>query len=196
MSAGVLTMMRPRADRSLRLGVVVGAVVCAAALGGAALVASQSGGSSAPAVDHAKRSALVEWERSVRPLISSAGQVVALGPRTGIHDIGTRAEPDAKLHDMATGWESRLSTLRDEIAQLDAPPFISPAAVLLDRAMAGYVTASHDLVLATTARGARRTSLLDAAAAAGKNADHLYDDATAAIAQWRSRLGLSPDWSG
>ncbi len=196
MSAAVLTSLRPRANRSLRLGVVAGALVCTAALAGAAVLAGQGGSGSTPRVDPAQRSALVAWEDAVHPLVQSAGQVVALGPRTGIADIAEGKEPDAQLQQMAAGWERRLTVLQRQVAALSPPEFLEPAAATLNDAMAGYVTAASELSAAATAHGARRTSLIAAASAAGKNADHLYDQATAAIAHWRSRLGLPTDWSG
>lgn len=198
MSASVLTALRPRADRNLRMGVVVGAVVTVAALVGAGLAASQSGGSS-PATQHGNasaRSALVSWEGAVHPLVVSAGQVVALGPRTGVAAVAHPTLPMAQLHHMASGWATRLSALQQQVAGVRAPGFLHDADSLLDQAMAGYVTAANDLLTATTARGWRRTALLNDASAAGKSADHLYDLATAAIAAWRVRLGLPADWSG
>jgi len=198
MSAGLLMSLRPRSGRSLSVGAIAGIVVCVAALAGAALIASHSSsqpGTTIPANERAQRVALVSWESAIHPSVVAAGQVVALGPRTGVSDVANRTQPDAKLRAMATGWASRLTVLASQITAVTTPVFLTSVHELLDNAMSQYVAATHALVAATSARGARRTSLLVAATAHGKNGDHLYDEAAAAIAGWRARLGLAPDWS-
>ena len=131
----------------------------------------------------------------MQPLIQSAGQVVALGPRQGAQQIETGEFPAATNRHMAAGWVARLTTLRGQIASLPSPDFLGNVRGLLDRSMAGYVAASQDLLMASTATGPRRTALLAASTTAGRGADRLYDQATAAIAAWRTTLGLPADWS-
>ena len=100
------------------------------------------------------------------------------------------------LRQQATGWVRRLTELRQQIAAAPTPAELRPALALLDTAMAGYVTASRDLLSASGALGAPRSQMLAAASAAGKAADTSYDQGTAAIAHLRSQFSLSPDWSG
>ena len=190
--------MRPRNARSIRIGVLAGIVVCALALVGAAVVGSHPSpdGSASNATARQQQATLISWEADVHPLVVAAGQVVALGPRQGVSEVANRTKPADQLHRMAAGWHGRLVALTAQLAATPTPNFLARAHALLNRAMTGYVDATKSLLAATTARGLRRTSLLAAATAAGKTSDRIYDDAVAAIAQWRSRLGLAPDWSG
>ena len=194
----MLTSMRPRSGRSVSIGALVGIVVCAAGLAGVALVGSRSSssrGTTLSSAERAQRAALVSWEAEIHPAVVSAGQVVALGPRRAVSEVANHTQPDAQLRGMAIGWHARLVVLRAQLAAVAAPPFLQSAKTLLDLAMAGYVNSARSLLLATNAHGARRTSLLVAATANGRAADHKYDEAVAAVASWRSRLDLAPDWS-
>lgn len=139
---------------------------------------------------------LTRWEADVHPLILSAGQVVALGPRQGVQQLEGHEFSAATNKQMAEGWVARLTQLRAQLTALDAPIFMAGAQSLLDRSFAGYITASQDLLAAATTTGARHTGYLDNANAAGRAADRLYDQATAAIAAMRAHLGLAVDWSG
>jgi hypothetical protein len=143
----------------------------------------------------ARQAALVSWEAAIQPLVSSGGQVVALGPRTSIAQLQEHKVTDVEMRTMASGWVRRLSELQQRIAAVPTPGSLRTAHDLLGRAMSGYVTASRDVLEATSVTGARRTQLLQAAAAAGKAADHSYDLAVAAIAAQRAELSLPTDWS-
>lgn len=185
----------------MSVGAVVGIVVCMAALVVAALLASNHPSSSSrrttlTAAQRAQRAALTSWEMQIHPAVLSAGQVVALGPRQGVSEVANHTQPAMELESEAIGWHARLVVLRQQIAAVSTPAFLQPAHDLLDRAMTDYVGAARALFMATTARGGRRTSLLAAATAHGRAADHLYDEAVAAVAGWRTRLGLGADWSG
>ena len=199
MSAGMMTALRPRSSRSVSVGALVGFVLCASVLAGAALIASRSSSSSrgttTSAAVRAQRAALVTWEAAIHPAVLAAGQVVALGPRQGVSEVANRSQPAAQLRTMAIGWHVRLTVLASQIATAPAPSFMRSAGVLLNQAMAGYVHAARSVLLAIPARGARRTSLLSTASADGRAADKAYDAAVADIAIWRTRLGLAPDWS-
>lgn len=183
-----------RQGRSLRLGAVAGVVAAVAVLLVVALLAS--GTSSHSAAPKPDASALVVWEAAVQPLVTSGGQVVALGPRTAVAQLAQHKVTDAAMKDMASGWVRRLSQLDGQIAAVPTPDFLRPSHALLGSAMDGYVTASRDVLAATAATGARRDQLLRDASAAGKAADHDYDRATAAIAALRAQLSLPTDWSG
>ncbi|MDX6197548.1 MAG: hypothetical protein QOJ79_699 [Actinomycetota bacterium] len=196
MTSMALTIGRrgSRQARSLRLGAAAGIGAAMLSLVVVALLSSR--GSSKPAHDLAARqSAVSDWEATVHPMISSGGEVVALGPRTAVADLAQRKVPDARMQQMATGWVRRLSELREQIAAVPTPTELRPAHALLDSAMAGYVSASRDLFDAASAIGQRRTALLEAAAAAGRTADHEYDQAMATIARLRAQLDLPTDWS-
>src|SRR4051812_13592070 len=167
--------MRGRGDRqarSLRLGAVAGIAAGLAALLTVALISSRT--SSGPDLA-SRQSAVTTWEDTVHPLLTNGGQVVALGPRTAVAALTQQTMTDAEMHGKATGWVRRLSELRAQIAAVQPPASLRKAHALRDTAMAGYVTASRDLLDATAATGARRTQLLSDAAAAGKAADHNYD---------------------
>jgi hypothetical protein len=184
-----------RQGRSLRLGAVGGIVAAMALLLVLALLSSrgpQSGGHSDLG---ARQAALVSWEAAIQPLVSSGGQVVALGPRTSIAQLEEHKVTDVQMRSMASGWVRRLSELQQQIAAVPTPGSLRTAHELLGTAMSGYVTASRDVLEATSATGVRRTQLLKAAAAAGKTADHSYDLAVAAIAAQRAELSLPTDWS-
>jgi hypothetical protein len=178
--------------RSLVLGVAFGVLAALMVAGVMSL------GSSGPRPDVAaeRRTAIVTWQAAVHPLVLSGGQVVALGPRTGIGQIQEGKLAPGVLADMAGGWARRLSALDAEIAAVPTPEFLRPAHALLNDAMDGYVTAARQLLAAATATGARQAELLAAAAAAGTAADRTYDRAIAAIAEWRAQLSLPTDWSG
>ena len=201
MTVAVLGIYR-RSGRSLLIGSAVGiiaAVLLAAVLSTTGVLSSGSSAtrpSSASALFADRQAAIVRWEALVQPLVRSGGQVVALGPRTGIGEIQRRKLSTPVLQNMASGWVRRLSTLNQQIAVIPTPDFLRPAHALLSEAMDGYVSASRNLLAATTATGARQTQLLDEAAAAGTAADRTYDRATAAIADWRAQLNLPTDWSG
>jgi hypothetical protein len=191
---------RMHSRSSQRWGALVGILVTFAAIAAFALVAGGhrggvTAGNRPSAAVVAQRAQLTTWETAVAPLIQSAGQVVALGPRQGAQQIETGKFSAATNRHMAAGWVARLTALRGQIAALPSPAFLGKARALLDRSMAGYVAASQDLLAATFATGSRRTTLLDASTTAGRTADRLYDQATAAIATWRDTLGLPADWS-
>ena len=201
MTVAVLGIDR-RGGRSLLIGSAVGIVAAAtlaAVLSTTGVLSSWSSDtqpSSASALFAERQAAIVRWEALVQPLVLSGGQVVALGPRTGIGEIQRRKLSTPVLQNMASGWVRRLSALNQQIAAVPTPDFLRPAHALLSEAMDGYVSASRNLLAATTATGARQTQLLDEAAAAGTAADRTYDRATAAIADWRAQLNLPTDWSG
>lgn len=199
MSAGMMTVLRPRTRRSASAGALVGIVVCASVLAVAALIASRSSSSSrsttSTATVRAQRAALESWENAIHPAVLAASQVVALGPREGVSEIANRTQPTAQLRVMTIGWHARLTVLADQIAAVATPTFLRSAHVLLNQAMAGYVHAARSLVLAVPAHGARRTHLLSTATIDGRTADKVYDAVVADIAMWRTRLDLAPDWS-
>ena len=184
-----------RQSRSVRLGATAG--IAAALIGLLVFAALSSRGSDENLHGLAARqAALVDWEDAVHPLISTGGQVVALGPRGAVADLAQHKVADAQMQGMAGGWVRRLTELRQQIAAVATPPQLQTAHQLLDTAMAGYVTASEQILAATSATGARRTELLNQATAAGQAADHQYDLAVAAIARLRAELDLPTDWSG
>src|SRR5438067_4840649 len=190
-----------RTRRALRWGVVAGVLTTLSALAVVSVVAG--GHRSRASADHrhqvvlaAHRAQLAQWEAAVHPLILSAGQVVALGPRQGAQQLAGNEFSAATNHHMAEGWVTRLTQLRAQLAATKAPGILTDAQSLLDRSLAGYIAASQDLLAASTATGARRTSLVNSADVAGRAADRLYDQATAAIAALRARYGLPVDWSG
>jgi hypothetical protein len=183
-----------RHSRSLRLGAVAGIATGLVVLLVFALLASRHSSSGATNLA-ARQDAVSAWEDAVHPLITSGGQVVALGPRTAAADLASHHGTDAQLRVMATGWVRRLSGLRTQIAAVPTPAQLRSAHDLLDTAMGGYVTASRDLLEAASVTGPRRSELLAEAAAAGKAADHTYDQAVTAIANVRAELDLPTDWS-
>lgn len=191
----MLTTFRPRWGRSVSLGVLAGFLFCAVVFAGVALIASHSSKRTTTSVSPAQASTLVTWENAIHPLVLAASQVVALGPREGVSEVANRTQSMAQLRTEAIGWHVRLTALASQIANVSAPPFMKASHDLLDQAMTGYVNAAHSLLLAVPAHGVRRTSLLAAATADGKAADHLYDEAVSVIAAWRTQLGLAPDWS-
>jgi hypothetical protein len=184
-----------RQSRSMRLGAAAGVVAGLVILLVFALVSSRPSDDGAPDLA-ARQAAVLDWEDAVHPLISSGGQVVALGPRNAAADLAAHKVSAAQMQTMASGWVRRLSALREQIAAVPTPPSLRSAHDLLDTAMAGYIAASEDLLAAASATGARREQLLNEAATAGKSADHTYDLATAAIARLRTELDLPTDWSG
>jgi hypothetical protein len=186
----------PRRARSLRIGAVVGIAAGLAVILLVALLSSRSPSGGAAEERAAQQLAVDDWENAVHPLVLSSGEVVARGPRTGVADLAGRKVGDARMRTLASGWVRQLSELRTQLAAVATPVALRPAHDLLDTAMAGYVTASQDLLDAASATGARRAGLLTAAAAAGKAADRQYDQAAAAIAHLRAALNLPTDWSG
>ena len=200
MTAAVVAVGR-RGGRSLLIGSAVGvvtALLLAALLLSYDVLPSRSAApqpAAAGTLLAERQAAIVRWEEAVQPLVLSGGQVVARGPRTGIGDIERGTFPTLVLQDMASGWVRRLSALDQQIGAVSTPDFLRPAHALLGEAMEGYVTASQNLLAATTATGAQQTQLLEDAAAAGNSADAIYDKATAAIAAWRAQLNLPTDWS-
>lgn len=191
-SGRVRTALSWRRRRSLVVGLALG-VVAALMFAG---VTSLGSPGARPDVAAERRTAIVTWQAAVHPLVLSGGQVVALGPRTGVGQIQEGELAPAVLADMAGGWLRRLSALDAEIAAVPTPDFLRPAHALLNDAMDGYVTAARHLLAAATATGPRQAELLAAAVAAGTAADRTYDRATAAIAAWRAQLNLPTDWSG
>jgi hypothetical protein len=194
-----LRRSRVRSTRAMRRGALAGAVCTLATFLVVGLLVSghhtRSGtphGSTSPA----QRVQLAAWASAVHPLILSAGQVVALGPRQGVQQLQSGEFSAIANQHMAAGWVARLTRLRAQVASLHAPSFMTDAQSLLDRSLTGYLSASQDLLAASTATGSRRQSLLDSANAAGRAADRLFDQATAAIAARRALLELPVDWSG
>jgi phosphatidylserine/phosphatidylglycerophosphate/cardiolipin synthase-like enzyme len=184
-----------RQGRSLRLGAVAGIVAAMALLLVFALLSSRGSPSGGHSDLGSRQAALVSWEAAVQPLVESGGQVVALGPRKALGQMEGHTVTDVEMRTMATGWVRQLSQLQQQIAAVPTPQALRSAHEQLGTAMSGYVTASRDVLEATSATGARRAQLLKAAAAAGTAADHTYDLAVAAIAAQRAELSLPTDWS-
>ena len=185
----------------MRLGALAGVLTTFAAVAVAGALAAGHHGASpdrgaAQRLTAAHTTQLAAWESAVHPIILSAGQVVALGPRQGAQQLQSSEFSSATNQHMAAGWVARLTQLRAQLHKLQPPPFLGNVQTLLDRSLAGYIDASRALLAATTATVARRVSLINAADAAGQAADRLYDQATAAIAAQRATLGLPVDWSG
>lgn len=184
-----------RRERSLRLGAVAGIVAAMALLLILALLSAGGSPSGARSDLGARQAALVSWEAAIQSLVGSGGQVVALGPRKALGQLEGHTVTDVDMRIMATGWVRRLSELQQQIAAVPTPQSLRAAHEQLSTALGGYVTASRDVLEATSATGVRRTELLKAAAAAGTAADHTYDLAVAAIAAQRAELSLPTDWS-
>lgn len=201
MTAASATVRRTkmRNASAMRRGALMGAVSTLAvfAVVGVLLSAHHTGTRRNQAASiTVRRAELAAWESAVHPLILSAGQVVALGPRQGVQQLQGDEFSAATNHHMAEGWVASLTRLRAQVAAVHAPSFVSDAQSLLERSLAGYLAASQDLSAASTSTGQQRRSLLDSANAEGRAADQLYDRATAAIAARRASLGLPDDWSG
>ena len=182
---------------SQSVGALVGMGITVLAITLFALLVGHHGNTASGTSQHvvSQRQSLSAWEAKVHPLIERAAQVVALGPRQGAKQIEGSEFSVATNQKMASGWVASLTAVRGQLSGVAAPAFLADAQRLLDQSIDGYITASQDLLSATTASAPRRASLLTASAVAGRNADHLYDEATAAIAKWRATLGLAADWS-
>ena len=198
-------MPRGRASRSpsiaivavTGLAVVVLAVVIAAvatSLGGGKDSSRTSGASQSTVLRH-ERAALLAWEADVVPLVQQGGQVVQDGMKPAINDLlYQHVTPPAFIVHEAQAWTQALTRVRTQLTALTAPTLMQPAVVLLDRSLAGYISAAHAFrSAAASPAGHMRHHFVRLGQRRGSAADALYDRAAALIQRERHRVGLPTD---
>jgi hypothetical protein len=116
---------------------------------------------------------------------ADGGQVVVDGMRPGLADIAQQRLPDDVLARMADGWVASMRGVQHDVRALEVPAALAPAAVRFERALSVYVRLAETLRAAVAADGDARDALVDDAVALGHEADRLYDEALAMLAEVR-----------
>jgi hypothetical protein len=142
------------------------------------------------------REGLLAYQRALAGPLQHGGEVVQLGLKVGIGDLGSehRTAP-AVIAEQARAWQRDLSDVRRQLAAVKPPASLRAEHAELVRALDGYVGAARAIEEAAGADGATRDQLLDRAAAMGREADAAFDRAGANVQHARARLGLDPDAS-
>lgn len=179
------------------LAIVVVAIVAAAiasSLGGATGASSSSGERQAAALRH-DRTALLAWEADLVPLVQQGGQVVQDGMKAAINDLlYQHVTPPAFIVREANAWTQALTRVRTQLTALTPPASMRPAVVLLDRSLAGYISAGRAFrAAAASPAGHTLRHFVRLGQYRGEAADALYDKAAALIQRERHRVGLPTD---
>lgn len=180
-------------------GIAIGALVAAGMVLGAgrwgATVTDDAPDAPPPELA-ADRRAVTAYDEALQPLLGDGGQVVAQGLKPGVADVAEGALDDEVLARMANGWVASLRDVTADVAALPAPPPLEEVSVRYERALRTYVRAAEALAAATRATGDERAGLVEAAAAFGRTADRLFDEAEAAMSAHRTWVADPTDLRG
>jgi non-ribosomal peptide synthetase component F len=138
------------------------------------------------------RDEFVVYLQAVKPLAVRGGEVVQRGLKAGVTDIATRRFDDRTLVAMAGAWVTDLERVRDALAEVHAPAFLTRAHQMQVAALDEYVAAARTLRDAARALAPNRSGLALRAAAQGERADRTWDRADEILAGYRASLGLPP----
>lgn len=181
-----------RRRRAFSLGVALGAVVPAVALGVLSVVVSQRSSLPGRALESERR-AFARYERAVDRAVEEGGFVVTQGMQPGVADIAGGALPDATLVTMAKGWRDSMERVRARLGAVEPPAFLREAARAYDAALAAYVEVAEALLRGAEARGAEWAALIEKVPPLGDRADQLWERAQAELERHRARLGLGKE---
>jgi hypothetical protein len=181
-----------RAPRwSLTLVALTTLVVAGAAI--AIAVIASGGGKPTPAPAHAGAAALSAFTAALRAPTAQGGQVVEQEMKPSISDLSSGQVDGPTLMNRARSWKIAFTRVRQGIDAIAVPAGLQPARQLFDSAIDGYARAADLLFQAGAATPGGRGALLDAAIAAGRQADALYDRASALVQAALRAAGLPPD---
>ena len=180
-------MMPGRSPRSDRFGVkaIVLAAAVAAIVAALAIWISGRGGSSGD-----DPAAVSSYADAAHRLSQEGGRVVVEGIKPGIDALyaGSLAPPAFRTN--AGGWRADLERVRTEFAALSVPSSLRAAATLYDKALRGYEAAVDAFVAASQQPADQLKHAISSASSVASNADHVYDQADAAVTAELARLGL------
>lgn len=191
-------------SRGFRVGAVLGIAVPVLVLGIFSLLASDDPSTSTASTAGAdganarlsqaelaaQREAFTDFEEALTPITERGSATVVYGMRPGINDIFDGRFDDETLVTMSEGWVSAMEGVRDDLAAVEVPDFLSETGDLYRRAFDEYVETARALHAAARAGGDERSGHITAASEHGSRADDLYDSAKAELRRHRQRLGL------
>jgi hypothetical protein len=166
------------------MGVAVGTAVAVAM----SIVLALPGSSHSHAVTRAQ---ILAFERAVDPLVTRGGQVVQEGMKPAVVDLDKdHVTPPAFIAHEADGWTATLSDVRRSIAAVKVASGLSAPRQTLVSALDMYVSAASTFKAAALAPAAQRKALITSGINKAQQADHIFDQAAAAIQAARRHLGL------
>lgn len=189
-------MAAPRWSPRFTAVAVTVVIAASAALAVTAARGGDASDSAAPAATDADAHALAGYILALEPLRAKGGEVVQLGLKAGVTDIGHSRYDDVTLASMADAWVDDLEAVRDGFAGAPVPAFASEAHWLYGMALDEYVATAELLRATVEVDPADRQPLATLAAHMGERADDLYDRADRAIDRHRRRLGLTEERLG
>ena len=136
---------------------------------------------------------LLAYEAAITPTLQAAGSMVEQEIKPSIASLQGGTLAVAQVRERAAGWSARFAQARAALAKVTVPREFAGAAALFDRAFVEYEAAVAPLgALIEGARADAVTAAIDAASAAARKADAVYDQAAAIIQAQRRALGMGP----
>lgn len=143
---------------------------------------------------HPDTAALRAYTAALRGPTAQGGQVVEQEMKPSVAAISSGQIDGPTLVSRARSWQIAFARVRHGIDAIAVPAGLQPAQRRFDAAIDGYAHVADLLVQAgAAATPDRRNALLDAAVAAGRQADGLYDQAAAQVQAALRAAGLPPD---
>ncbi len=136
------------------------------------------------------RRAYLAYERAVLVPIRDGGRVVQQEMKPSLDQLRRGEITAADARARAGGWRRAFAAVRVKVLALTPPSFLRDVELRFLAAIDGYATIAVLFDRAAGEDGAARASLLDAAAAAGRRADTMFDRASSIMQFHRRRLGL------
>jgi hypothetical protein len=145
-------------------------------------------GPSTPAVDVEAALAYLE---AVKPLAQEGGQVVQDGMKRGVVELQKDDGDHEAQAQLAPSWVSRMADLREQWADVAAPPELAGAHARFLEAWDLYRQAAEALVEASTDTE-RRSEMVDRAIDLGERGDDAWDAAAAVAQNFLVKAGEHP----
>jgi hypothetical protein len=113
--------------------------------------------------------------------------------KPSIGDLESGKLSGADFAARARGWQLELGRVRQQLAQVSAPPVIASAGPLFVAAMGAYVHAAQLFEQAGLASAGDRQAAINRAIAAATAADDAFDRAAAVVQRALANAGLPAD---
>jgi hypothetical protein len=141
--------------------------------------------------------ALAAYQDAVLPSLREGGRIVQQEMKATVGDIESASGPEAaRLASTTRNWESALAAVRAHVAAVPAPEALREASLGFDDALGRYIDAARQFGAAASTPLPARPPIMAKAYETARDADMVYDRASAVIQRWRHRFGLpsSPDF--
>jgi hypothetical protein len=160
-----------------------------------AVIVSSGGTSNSPASrsPSAGAAALTAFVAALRAPTAQGGQVVEQEMKPSIADLSSGQIDGPTMESRARSWQIAFARVRQRVDAIAVPAGLQTARQLFDSAIDGYARVAAILLQAGAAAPDGRGALLDAAVAAGRRADALYDQASAQVQAALRAAGLPVD---